>query len=134
MRKRRIRRAERQLAAATSPAELGRLGEQLAKEHLGCAGYRCVARNLRTRYGEIDLLLRRRGLYVAVEVKTRRCDPAPESAVDDDAIGRLTGALSRLAPHLRPWPTALRIDVVAVRVERAGVVDVRHFPGEEFDP
>ena len=96
-------------------ARRGQLGEELATRHLEGLGLKCVARNLRTRSGEIDILLRRRRLYVAVEVKTRTLDPAPEAAVDDERLDRMTRALCRLARCLRPRPRRLRIDVVAVR-------------------
>lgn len=112
----------------------GRLGEELARRHLEGAGYRCVARNLRTRFGEIDILLRRRRLYVAVEVKTRTLDPAPEAAVDDEGLARLARALRRLAPSLRPRPRQLRVDVVAVRLPRNEPPEIRHFPGDAFAP
>ena len=51
---------------------LGRLGEQLALEHLERLGYRLVAANHRTRFGEIDLIVHRGGTLVFVEVKSRR--------------------------------------------------------------
>ena len=115
-------------------ARRGRLGEQLATRYLENAGYRCVARNLRTRFGEIDVLMRRRRLYVVVEVKTRTLDPAPEAAVDDEALARLRHALTKLAPCLRPRPRRLRVDVVAVRLLRGGSPEIRHFPGDAFAP
>ncbi len=36
--------------------ELGRLGERLAASHLERLGFAILARNARTRYGEIDLI------------------------------------------------------------------------------
>lgn len=117
-----------------TPAERGRLGEQLAGEWLRRAGFRVVAANLRTRRGEIDLLVRRRRLYVAVEVKARRNHPAPELLVDDARIERLASALQRLAPLLRPAPRELRVDVVAVRWLEETPPEIRHFPGFCFDP
>jgi putative endonuclease len=98
------------------------------------AGYRCVARNLRTRSGEIDLLLRKGRLYIAVEVKTRTLHPAPERLVGDLALARLRTALLRLAPHLEPRPRLLRIDVMAVRLREGVAPELRHFRGDEFAP
>ena len=115
-------------------AEVGQLGERLASDHLAAAGYRCLARNLRTRHGEIDLLVRRGHLLVAVEVKTRRRDPAPEAAVDDRRLARLRAALIGVAPRLRRRPRALRVDIVAVRLPPNQPVEVRHFPGIDFEP
>jgi putative endonuclease len=59
---------------------LGRVGERLAREHLERLGYRVVARNYRTRFGELDLIVCDATWLVFVEVKTRRVG-AMESAV-----------------------------------------------------
>ena len=55
---------------------LGRRGEELAAEHLERLGYRIVARNYRTRFGELDLVATDEHVLVFCEVKTRRAgDP-----------------------------------------------------------
>jgi putative endonuclease len=50
----------------------GRLAEARAAEHLASLGYEILARNARTRYGELDLICRDRGALVFVEVKAER--------------------------------------------------------------
>ena len=96
-------------------------------------GFRILAQNLRTRTGEIDLLVRKRGLLVAVEVKTRSHHAAPEWTVDPRQLARLERTLSHLAPLQRRRPRLLRVDVVAVRPTDADTMEVRHFPGTGFD-
>jgi putative endonuclease len=117
---------------------LGAAGEDAAAAHLRRLGFRVVARNLRTADAEIDLLVRRRRLWIAVEVKTRWRGAAPERAVGADQHGRLRRALLRLAPLLRPRPRELRVDVVAVvageEVGGAAGFEVRHFAGRPFEP
>jgi putative endonuclease len=49
--------------------EIGRRGEELAARRLERLGYEVVARNHRTRAGEIDLIARRGGTLVFCEVK-----------------------------------------------------------------
>ena len=51
---------------------LGRLGEELAAAHLERLGYRVIARNYRTRFGELDLVATDDGVLVFCEVKARR--------------------------------------------------------------
>ena len=72
-----------------------------------------MASNLRGGKGEIDLLVTIGGRIVAVEVKTR---------VGEDPLIQLTRDKERsmweAANRLRPRPG--RIDVVAVRLDRAG--------------
>jgi len=105
----------------------GARGEDAAAAGLQAAGFRIEARNLRTRFGEIDLLARRGALWVAVEVKARADHPAPERFIDGERLDRLARALVSLAPHLRPRPVALRIDAVAVRWS-TDPPELLHFP------
>ena len=93
-----------------------------------------IARILRTRTAEIDVLARRRRLFVAVEVKSRRDHPAPERCVSPAQHARLVRALRELVPHLRPRPHLLRIDVIAVRFPQGEQPEIRHFPGRVLDP
>ena len=51
---------------------LGRLGERLAAEHFERLGFRVLARNHHTRFGELDLVLAGDGVLVFCEVKTCR--------------------------------------------------------------
>src|SRR3954469_12502612 len=60
---------------------LGRLGERLAAHHLERLGYEVVARNHRTRHGELDLVAVDRDALVFVEVKTRRGSGVPWDAL-----------------------------------------------------
>jgi putative endonuclease len=50
----------------------GRLAEARAAEHLVSLGYEILARNARTRYGELDLVARDGRALVFVEVKAER--------------------------------------------------------------
>ena len=63
---------------------LGHSGENLAKKYLMNKGYDCLHENYRTRYGEIDLIMRDGGYTVFVEVKTRtsKAFGRPAEAVD----------------------------------------------------
>ena len=72
------RRDLRSAVVSSDPRHvLGRLGEQCALEHLERLGYTLVARNHRTRFGEIDLVVRGERALVFVEVKTRRALSGP---------------------------------------------------------
>ena len=70
---------------------LGLTGEHVAERELIRRGYEVVARNVRTRVGEIDLIVRRNGVYLFVEVKTRRAGSfvAAAEAVDHRKAQRL---------------------------------------------
>ena len=59
-------------------AKLGRLGELCCVLYYLLRGYRVVARNVRLRAGEIDLVVRRGATLVVAEVKTRQSLAAGE--------------------------------------------------------
>ena len=65
------------------------LSEAAAAAALRAVGLRVVARNVRTRYGEIDLLCRRARAWVAVEVKARHDHPAPERCARPEQLDRV---------------------------------------------
>jgi putative endonuclease len=59
---------------------LGLSAESRAAAYLVAKGYRIVARRFRTPFGEVDIVARRRGVLVFVEVKARSTlDAAAES-------------------------------------------------------
>lgn len=95
---------------------LGKQGEELACRHLEGLGYRILARNFRSRSGEIDIVAEDRGTLVFVEVKTRSGVGfgSPLEAVTahkQQQLGRL--AMEYLAEN-RCHGRAARFDVVGV--------------------
>jgi putative endonuclease len=96
--------------------ERGRDGEDLAWDHLRRAGYRLVARNVRSRFGEIDLVVERGDTLVFVEVRSRAGSRfgAPLESID----GRKRRQVARLAADFlarrRLDDRRARFDVVAV--------------------
>ena len=101
---------------------LGRVGERLAREHLERLGYRVIAANHRTRFGELDLIVCDDTWLVFVEVKTRRAGALETSvqAVSADKqqrVRRMAIAWLAESPE-RPRSRELRFDVVAVTVDR----------------
>jgi putative endonuclease len=111
---------------------LGRLGEDLAAAHLGRLGLRTLARNVRTRYGEIDLIACDGHTLVFAEVKTRRVrsrdrrvrpDQEPLPGLRKRQRKRLRRlALAWLSSELaeRPSVRTIRFDAVGVIVDGRG--------------
>lgn len=96
---------------------LARRGETLAAWWLRLQGFVIEARNWHGGHGEIDLVARRRGVRVFVEVKTRGGElaGAPEEAVDRRKQEQLV-RLARVylaSRHLGDVPC--RFDVIAIR-------------------
>jgi putative endonuclease len=113
---------------------LGRVGERLALEHLERLGLRLVARNYRTRFGEIDLIMCDEATIVFVEVKARRAG-AVAAALESVPPRKQRQVRSMAAAWLvestdRPRARELRFDVVGVTVDRHGsLVRLDHLEG-----
>jgi putative endonuclease len=101
---------------------LGRIGERLAAEHLERLGYEIVARNHRTRYGEIDLVVTDARTLVIVEVKTRRGRGSPWDALDERKRRqvRRMGFAYLAEVTGRPKRRDLRFDAIGITVDAAG--------------
>ncbi len=70
----------------------GRRAEQLAALWLRLKGFRLLARRLRTRHGEIDLVMRRGQLLLFVEVKARATMEEAEAALMPRGLARMRAA------------------------------------------
>lgn len=118
----------------TSPTRrLGVRGEREAARRLKAKGYRVVKRNVRLRFGEIDLIALDGDTVVIVEVKTRipraSGGPRPEESVGARK-GRRLAALADAACRRYGWDErARRIDIVAIDWPEGGRPVVRHHIG-----
>lgn len=114
-------------------AAIGALGEDLAVEHLRTLGMQVLERNWRCRYGELDIVAVdavTRAL-VFVEVKTRTGDGfggLPEAVTPQKVrrLRRLAGLW--LAGQDEHW-SAVRIDVIGVRIGRRATPEITHLAG-----
>ena len=104
---------------------LGDSGERVAAMFLEQRGYRILARNFRTRVGEMDLIAEDADGLAFVEVRTRRGDAlgSPEESLTPRKRARLlTVAQQFLQAHAGYAERAWRIDLVAIELDRAGRV------------
>jgi len=96
----------------------GRLGEEIAVEFLKRNEIKIIAKNLRTPYGEIDVLGEEGNCLVFCEVKTRRNKHFgfPENSVNplkqEHMVHSAIAYLQESDELERPW----RIDVIAVNL------------------
>jgi putative endonuclease len=116
-------------------AATGRRGEELAAAHLSRRGFRILDRNVRSRYGEIDLVACDGKVLAFVEVKTtRRGRGAPPL----ERLGRAQRArLRRLAlswllsrPRTAPRPPEVRFDAIGIVLDARGrLLALEHLEG-----
>ena len=104
---------------------LGRVGEDLALAHLERLGYTLVARNHRTRHGELDLVVFDGTALVFVEVKTRRASASgrgPWEALHErkrQQVRRMAAAFL-LEANDRPRSADVRFDAIGVVIDAYG--------------
>ena len=114
---------------------LGRLGEQLAAEHLLRRGFQIVERNYRTRWGELDIVAFDGRVLAFCEVKTRRVSPAGGSPLDA-VRGLKRSQVRKMAGRWlierteRPHADTLRFDAIGVMLDNADrLVSLEHLEG-----
>lgn len=112
--------------------ETGELGEDIAVEHLEKERYKILARNWKNKWGEIDIVVKKKRKIIFVEVKTlQRKTDAPPVFLPEDQINEkkkrqlvkmaqiylLRNKLSLGIPH--------QIDVIAIELTD-GEPKIRH--------
>jgi putative endonuclease len=114
---------------------LGRTGEDLALAHLERLGYALVARNHRTRFGELDLVVHDGRTLVFAEVKTRRATGSgrgPWEALHErkrTQVRRMAAAFLAEVDD-RPRAVELRFDAIGVVIDARGrLVALDHLEG-----
>jgi putative endonuclease len=103
--------------------DLGRRGEALAADHFERLGYRVLARNHRTRFGELDLVLTDGEALVFCEVKTRRLGSgAPWEALGEAKQVRVRRIARAWLAEVRDRPRCpvVRFDAIGVTIDARG--------------
>jgi putative endonuclease len=108
---------------------VGDSGERLAADYLESRGHRVLARNVRRREGEIDLITLDGGTLVFVEVKLRRAGELGEAveAITPAKHRRLIALAEAYGAEHPELPAEQRIDLVAIDLDTRGVLrELRH--------
>ena len=108
---------------------VGRHGERVAVRHVEARGWTVLERNWRGTDGELDIVAVDGDVLVVVEVKTRSGlgFGHPAEAVTPRKLARLKRLTGQWLTEFRGARFgAVRIDVVAVTLQRAGRAVVEH--------
>jgi putative endonuclease len=110
-------------AKKQSPHNLavGRWGENLAADFLRQKGYRILSLNVRTPFGEIDLIAQQGNTFVFIEVKTRANGAfgLPEEAITPKKRQNMIEAAQYYLNEHPEIQEDCRIDVIAIRGRKA---------------
>jgi len=125
------------LGAASDPEQVGRRGESLACRALKRQGYHILARRLRSRLGEVDIVAREGAVLVFIEVKTRRSGKfgRPVDAVGPRKRRKLITLARAFLKRRRLGEEPVRFDVVSVELspDRPPHVDIHRGAFAEAD-
>ena len=98
----------------THNQRIGQWGEETAVQYLTNKGCEILGRNIRTPYGEIDIVVKYKGQTIFVEVKTRTSNKMglPEESITPRKRQHMLAAAEHYAAEhdLERW----QIDVIAI--------------------
>lgn len=99
--------------------DIGDFGESAACNYLKKSGYAIIKRNFRLKCGEIDIIAKKDGCTVFVEVKTRRGTAygQPSEYVD---FRKQTKIRKTAMCYIESLDTDMRFDVIEVLYKEAG--------------
>ncbi|MFN8283924.1 MAG: YraN family protein [Chitinophagales bacterium] len=105
-------------------AEIGKKGENLAKEYLLNKQYLILHENWRYKRSEIDLIAQDGKIIVFVEVKSRKTNHFghPEAFVTKHKIKKMQEAAAAYIEQFN-WQGELRFDVISIENNK----DITHF-------
>ena len=92
----------------------GRAAETIAANFLRLKGWTILDRRVRTPAGEIDIVMRKPGLIVFVEVKSRKDQAALDLSLDRQSLVRVAAAAEMLIPRYAQPGDDVRIDAVLI--------------------
>ena len=113
-----------------SSIQIGKLGEQIAFAYLTSKGLHIIDRNFRTKYGEIDLIIKKDKKIIFVEVKTRIGDQKgkPYEAVTRNKYGhlKLAAELYVLKNNLKEYKLSIHVVSIILTLDLK-VESIKHF-------
>ncbi|MCD6500671.1 YraN family protein [bacterium] len=111
--------------------ELGNLGEKIARDYLKKKGYKILARNFKRKWGEIDVVAKKKKSIVFVEVKTilEKQGFFPEDEINWKKKNQLRKIAQIYLQEFKiPFESPWQIDILAIEItSNFKKAKVRHF-------
>jgi len=114
---------------STNKISLGKKGEELALSYLKSKKFKIIEKNLRNRFGEIDIICEHQNSIIFIEVKTRRSNKygCPEEAITINKQRKIImNALSYLTRYHLGKKNS-RFDVLVVSIsDNCTIKNIKH--------
>ena len=111
----------------THNQRIGKWGEEIAAKYLITRGCEVIARNVRTPYGEIDIIAKQKDITIFVEVKTRTSNTMglPEESITARKRQHMLSAAEHYAAEneIDRW----QIDVIAIEGKPGSEPKITYF-------
>jgi putative endonuclease len=95
--------------------DVGFLGEEIARTYLADFGCTIEETNHKTRYSELDILCRKDGILIVVEVRTKVGEKfgSPEDTIGSVKKAKLQKAATAYA-YVKNWTGPVRVDAMCI--------------------
>jgi len=105
----------------TNKKHLGDWGEALARQYLERRGYQFISNNYKAQYAELDLIFRKGGQHIFIEVKTRtkNTDSVRENTLSARQVKNLKKAICSYCLAAKIRLESIRLDLIVILVDRA---------------
>ncbi|WP_019638095.1 YraN family protein [Paenibacillus fonticola] len=108
----------------------GRLAEEAGARYLQEQGYVLVERNWRCRSGEIDIIAKKDGVVVILEVRSRSKQHeqfgTPAESVTPRKVKQIRETAAVYLQQTNQFNEAIRFDVLAVNMEKDKIIAIEH--------
>ncbi len=107
---------------------LGKHGEEQAVRFLRDKGYTIAERNFRTRCGEIDIIAKKQGILIFVEVKTRKSNflESPFAAVTQKKQHQISKVAQEYLSRKNLFQMDAQFDVISITIEENNTPQIEH--------
>ena len=113
-------------------SEFGQWAEWHVAQYIKSKGYEIVDRNYSKKWGEIDIVAKKEGILVFIEVKANKREIAgfePERRINSEKLRRLNRAIQTyLASRKYPADQKHQVDIASLTLDQdRGVAKIKHF-------
>lgn len=108
-----------------------KIGEAIAQQYLEKQGYRVIEQNYKTRYSEIDLVVKKNDILILVEVRTKRSRDfvTPEESINQKKLKKLYFNAEAYVSAKR-YKGPYRVDAVCIVLNPDDTVNkIEHYEG-----